>query len=654
MENEPAILIPKIDPDKNDSIISEKKKFKVKPKYIIIFSLVILIVIVFTVPSLLFFNKAKKVYTELTPIFTSSNFDDIEKIKTDFYTTKNSLMELKSSYGLVSWMKIVPFVGTYVSDLGHGLNATGKMFEAGEITFVTIDPYLSELGFKDNDEVNNTAEKSAQERIDFVINSIPEILPRADEISKKFTEAEEELLKIDPNNYPENYKGINIREKVKSVLDMFQQLSSYISESKPLLENAQYLLGMESEDGTPSDRNYLVLFQNDKELRPTGGFLTAYSIMKVSNAKFEPVSSDDIYNLDAKYKPSFPAPEAIVDLIKGPYVLSQNIRLRDLNYSPDYKVAMDLFSTEATKVGMKGIDGIIAVDTSLLVNLLDVLGEIGVPGFGNFSTKIEPKCNCPQVIYELESFADIEGPVIWDPLTGKIILSPKNMDNRKKIIGPLMNSILANAFAQPKDKIPKLLDAIFKSVVEKHVLFYLYDDTAQKAVEGFGIAGRIKDYQGDYLHVNDSNLGGRKSNLYVKQEVEQDISVNSEGLIEKTITLTYKNPEKHDGWLNSVLPNWVRIYVPEGSTLITTEGLEKTYETVTELNKTVFSGYFKLRPEGVSKVTFKYTLPFKNVGDYKLLIQKQPGTDAPLYTIRSSKMEEELLLKTDKEIRIKL
>ena len=103
------------------------------------------------------------------------------------------------------------------------------------------------------------------------------------------------------------------------------------------------------------------------------------------------------------------------------------------------------------------------------------------------------------------------------------------------------------------------------------------------------------------------------------------------------------------------MPNWVRIYVPEGSKLISVEGLEKEYDSVSELGKTVFSGYFKLRPEGVSKVTFRYSLPFKKgTGDYKMFIQKQAGTDAPLYTVRSSKDEQEFLLNTDKEIRIKI
>jgi len=653
MHDEPAMLIPRIDPEKNlslktsDETVEFRKKIKFRPIYLIIPLVLLFLIAIIIIPAFLFYQKANKVYSNIEPLITSSDFKDVNKIKSNLTIVKSSVAELKSSYSLVSWMKIIPFVGTYVSDIGHGLNASTKVLEAGEITITTLDPFLSELGFK-KDGIVETAERSAQERIDFVLNSIPEILPKTDEIIKKFQEAETELSKIDPDKYPEDFKGLKIREKIKTILQLFKQVSLYVSKSKPLLESAPYLLGMES------DRNYLVLFQNDKELRPTGGFLTAYSVMKVSKAKFEPVSSNDIYHLDSKYKPSLKAPEAIVDLIKGPYVLSQNIRLRDMNYSPDFKLSMDLFSREAEKVGMSGIDGIIAVDTHLLVNLLDVLGEIGVSEFGNFSSKADPRCNCPQVVYELESFAGVEGPIIWDPLTGKIILRPKNSENRKKLIGPLMNSILANVIAQPKEKIPGLLDSIFKSIIEKHVLFFLFDENAQKAVEGFGIAGRIEDYKGDYLHISDSNLGGRKSNLYVKQEVDQEINVTKDGTIEKTVTITYKNPEKHDGWLNSVLPNWVRIYVPEGSKLAVVEGLEKEYDTVVELGKTVFSGYFKLRPEGISKVTFKYTLPFKYDSNYKMFIQKQAGTDAPLYTVRSAKSEEEFLLKSDKEIRIKL
>ena len=167
-----------------------------------------------------------------------------------------------------------------------------------------------------------------------------------------------------------------------------------------------------------------------------------------------------------------------------------------------------------------------------------------------------------------------------------------------------------------------------------------------------GWAGRIKDYSGDYITINDANLGGRKSNLYATEDVTQDIKIAGDGSVTKTVTITYKNPQSQDGWLNSVLPNWVRIYVPKGSTLITSEGLEAKADPYEDLGKTVFAGFFQLRPEGVSKVTFQYKLPFKVSKEYNLLIQKQPGTDGFLYTVNLGKHTEEFYLKTDQELKI--
>ena len=217
-----------------------------------------------------------------------------------------------------------------------------------------------------------------------------------------------------------------------------------------------------------------------------------------------------------------------------------------------------------------------------------------------------------------------------------------------------MNSVLANALGQPKEKLPVLFEAVLKSLTEKHVLFYINDEEAQKAVELFGIGGVIDDYNGDYLHINDANLGGRKSNLYVTQEVNQSIEIAKDGVVTKTVTITYKNPKSHDGWLNSVLPNWVRIYVPEGSELIDFSGVEEKEKPYNELGKTVFAGLFNLRPQGVAKVSVQYKLPFKVESGYNLFIQKQPGTDAPLYTIDLGKKNEEFFLKKDMEVKFKI
>ena len=636
----------------------EKPKFKINlPKGRVVKVLagigvaLVLSLTAFAIPAYTIYGRAMKVKSAVLKLVEAGKGQNIDTIKTELGSTKSSLDGLSSSFRLIAWAKFVPFFGLYIGDADHAIKAGKYGLEAAEITLIAIEPYADILGFTGGkvQGIESDGAKTAQERIDFLVKAIPDLIPKADEISQKVTLAKAELSNIDPNRYPVKFRGQEVREKIKRGLGEMEEAATLVSAAKPLLEVSPYLLGLEEE------RRYLVLFQNDKELRPTGGFITAYSVMKVDKAKFEPVSSNDIYNLDDNYRPSLTVPDPIAAYIKGPYTLSKGWRLRDMNWSPDFKESMELFSQEAAKAGIKGVDGIIAVDTYLLVNLLNAIGEIGVPGFGNFSTKIVPECDCPQVIYELESFADTEGPIVWSPTEpGKIIYAPPNYDNRKKIIGPLMNSILANAMGQPKEKLPKLFEAGFKSLIEKHVLFYLFDEKAQKAVEDFNVAGKIEDYSGDYLHINDSNLGGRKSNLYVTQEVEQEITAGKDGTIEKTVTITYKNPMKHDGWLNSVLPNWVRIYVPKGSELIEFTGVEAKEEPYEEFGKTVFAGFFQLRPEGIAKVTVKYRLPFKEKEAVVLFIQKQPGTDSPLYRIRVGKREEEEFLKKDKEFRLRI
>lgn len=632
-------------------LVKSSKPRKVWVKTIFYILGFILVFLVFNaVSGFLIYQKGLKLVESAKTLSQAVKSQDLTKINTEIVNTKRALDAVSSSYKLIAWEKFLPYAGNYISDGSHAITAGQAGLDAGNSLLKVVEPYSDLLGFTNGQAVlgAETGEQTTQDRIDFIIKTIPDLIPQIDTISGQVKIVRDEISQINPDRYPEKIKGIAVKSQIKNAEDLINEASVFLLNGKPFLESAQYLMGVDSA------RTYLLLFQNDKELRPTGGFMTAYAILKVDKAKVSTVSSNDIYSLDAVYKPVTQAPAPIIQYIKGPYILSQKWRLRDMNWSPDFATSMETVLPAAQKAGISKIDGVIAVDTQLLVNILNVIGAIGVPGYGNYSAAIEPKCNCPQVIYELESFADVEGPVIWDPITGKIIQSPPNSDNRKKIIGPLMNSILANAMGQPKEKIPGLLDAAFKSLSEKHVLFYLFDDNVEKAVADFGLGGTIRDYEGDYLHINDANLGGRKSNLYAYESVEQDISVSDDGSVTKTVTITYQNPEKQDGWLNSVLPTWVRVYVPKGSELITEEGLDKTAEPYEDLGKTVFAGYFQLRPEGVSKVTFKYKLPFKVSGQYKLLIQKQPGTDGFLYTINLGKHTEEFKLNVDKEIKIEL
>ncbi len=615
-------------------------KFKGRKK--IFFALIFLLVVFvyLGVSTFLIFKKSQDFYHNLSSFKSSLSSKNLEEIKKNLKFSELSLAELDKTFNLVRWMKFTPLAGAYFADFERVLKASSYSFEAVDMTLGAFGEYLDLLGFNTGNSSGTTVD-----RIGFITKALPEVLPKTGAIIGKLELVEREISQINPNRYPVRIGKKEVRKRMIGFLDEAKYILTSLKESEPFVQQLPYVLGIDA------PRNYLIIFQNDKELRPTGGFMTAYSLLKVDKATFSTVRSDDIYNLDSRYKPTKPAPEPIVKYIGGPYALSPKWKLRDMNWYIDFGDSMSLFTEEIKSLGFDHIDGVIAVDTQVLVDILNVLGPIDVPGYGKFSNETVPECGCPQIIYELESFADIEGPIVWDPSgSGKIIYAPANWENRKKIIGPLMNTIASYSLGQPAEKISDLFLVFLKAWKGGHILFYFTDNKVQQAAKAFGITGSPLNFDSDYLLINDANLGGRKSNLYVAQEVSQEIKVKDDGTLEKTLIITYKNPEKYDGWLNSVLPNWVRIYVPKGSKLISIDGLEGKAEPYEEYGKTVFAGFFELRPQGIAKIEVKYELPFKKGDNYKIYIQKQPGKPAFLYTTKFGKKTEEFYLDADRII----
>jgi hypothetical protein len=509
-----------------------------------------------------------------------------------------------------------------------------------------IAPYADILGFKGLSSSGDGG-KTAQDRINFIINTLDKIKPQLTKIGEHLSQARQAVDKIDPDRYPENLRGIPIRENFVRGISLLDQASMLVNDARPMLENAPYMLGIDS------PRKYLVLFQNDAELRATGGFITAYSIIQVDKGKISTIQSDDIYALDAKFTKKITAPDPIKKYLpKVPYW-----NLRDQNLSPDFKVSMDTFFPNYQTTNSPKVDGIMAVDTQLLVELIKITGPIGVPGFGTYSAENDPRCNCPNVWYELELFADVEGPVIWDSGTGQIILQPKNYGDRKAFIGPMMYSVLANVMAQPKAKMSQLFTTIMNQIAGKHILLYFPDAQIQAAVESFNLAGRVRDFPGDYLLIADTNFAGAKTNAWVTYSADQKIDIAGDGTVTKTLTIKYNNPQayfedpKTKLRLNGMFRDWLRVYVPRGSKLIKAEGFETGQVVTEDLGKTVFEGFFTLAPLNVRTITLSYQLPEKITSPYKILIQKQGGSkNFPYTNIINGKTYPEVILSADKEL----
>ncbi|MBI3103814.1 DUF4012 domain-containing protein [Candidatus Daviesbacteria bacterium] len=600
-----------------------------------ILRILVILAVATMIPSFLIFSGLTETVTQgkaLAAAYQNQNFDEIKKKVSD---TKNSLQKVDLSLNLLFWVRIIPILGGYYSDLKGFSSAGVEELIAFEKILNKLEPVKEELGF-------NNSPRSGPDRMSQAVKILEKSLSYLDEVSPNLEKAAGFVEGIDTEKYPQNFRQFQVRKVLATVKNFIIGSSAAVSEGKDALMVAPQALGMGGQ------RNYLMLFQNDKEIRPTGGFLTAYATLTMDQGRIDTTTSDDIYRLDekllaiclSKICPLTP-PEAIVKYL--PEVDGKSRKawsMRDSNISPDLPTSAKEFERMYQLLG-EGLpfDGIIYIDSQVVEELIEVTGPIDVLGT-TYSSEIDKRCNCPNVIYELESYAEI---------------AAKGEQGRKAILGVLMQQILARSLGADVEKIPQLLETVTRLANHKHIMFYMHDSSLQNALSKLNWTGEIKEFDGDFLHINDSNFAGGKTNIYIEQEVTQEISVQKDGTVKKKITIEYKNPQAFNTWLNGINRDYVRFYVPKGSKLLSSKGSEVPVTEVADLDKTVFEAFIQVRPQNLRKLEIEYEIPDKISGEYKLLIQKQPGAKDFHYIIKlNNSQKADFALDQDREFKFDL
>lgn len=615
---------------------SRSKKFLAIFGVILVFVLVVGVYIGLRVQAV--YKAGQKTYEQAKRAADAAKKQDVMLAYEELVKTKKETEKLKSELTSLSFVSFIPLVGGYYNDAVHGVNAGLYGSQAAISVAESLIPYADVLGLKGD---KSFVAGSAQDRIQIAVRTMGKVVPNIDRIEKDLTKAKDEVDKIDPNHYPNLWKFKKIREELKQLQFITDEAVVAIEEAKPLIKVLPELLG-ESEE-----KKYLVLFQNDKELRPTGGFITFYAVFRVDQGIVRVDSASDIYDLDN----SIPSHPSAPDIIRKYLPKVYTFNIRDSNLSPDFVESMKEFNKLYAKAGArKNVDGIIAIDTHVLVNIIRILGSVETGGF-SFNAETDKRCDCPQVVYVLEESAT--RPVNYIKT------------NRKALIGDLLYATMQKALASsPKEYWGRLFQQGLKDIEEKHILFYLYNEDAQKGVEALGWGGRIANFEGDYLHINDANFGGQKSNMYVTQSVKIEYE-RQENVIKKTLTIDYKNPYPHSDCnlergglcLNATLRNFLRVYVPSGSVLESSKGSEVKVDTKEDLGKTFFEGFITVKPLGKSQIIFVYKLPYeiKNGEELPVFIQKQPGKGSVAHEIYvNGKKVESFDLVADKTLKIKI
>jgi hypothetical protein len=626
-------------PNRSFSSTMEKKPRNRKKMIIRIVIVLLILFVAIYLPVRGIYNSSRTLLASAkaaNDAFKRENLDDVNMHVKEMEEASGSL---NTSLNFLIWVRAIPYFGGFYADAKHFAKAAEYELQASQMIVESLLPHKQELGFTGNPTPGT-------DRVAQFVKILDKTIPQLDKVAPLLQKASDEVSSIDVNKYPENFGSRTVRSRIDAGKNLIMGAAYAVKEAKPAIEQAPMALGQ------PNPRNYMLIFQNDKELRATGGFMTAYAFMKIDKGRLNASQSDDIYRLDEKLLERC---RSVICPLTPPAAIAQYLpeangkprtawSMRDSNFSPDVPTAMKDFEKMYNFLpGAEKYDGIILMDTKVVEELIKVTGPIEVDGT-TFSNEIDPRCDCTKVIYELENYSQV---------------IEKGSADRKAILGTLMQQILARALGTSFDKVPEFINVGVKMANSKHIMMYMKDEQLQTALANLNWTGQITPIaDSDYLHINDSNFAGGKSNLYVRQKVDLDITENDGKFVNK-LTVQYRNPFKASRWLNNVVNRtYVRVYVPKGSKLVNSKGSDVKVTTIEdELGKTVFEGFVQVRPENTRDLVLEYELPgsFKKDNNYPILIQKQGGTDPFEYNVKyNGKTKEKFELEGDKSLNLNL
>ena len=451
--------------------------------------------------------------------------------------------------------------------------------------------------------------------------------------------------------------------------DSFVQMKELLPEINNSLRIAtESRATVESMLGAQGPRTYLFLFENNQEMRATGGFIGSYGIVKINNGRIEKMIVDDIYNPDGQLTDRVVPPLPIQKI-------SANWSMHDSNWFADFpisaKKAMDFYE----RTGGPTVDGVIAITPEMLGKFLQITGPVQLQ---NRDVKLTHENYIVMLQDEIENRENygVKSNVNDEVKSDESIHSDTQDDKEhkeqpKQILGEVMPILVDRLFDR---KNPGQLSAVATSIAnglkERHIIIYMTHPQAQEIILNNGWGGKVPDTDKDYLSVINANINGFKTDGVINETITHNAEIDEDGSIIDTVRIQREHTGGHTGypWWDGVNSNYMRVYVPEGSQLISVEGQTREINTprlsydalgylrdkdieaeengmyideetgtriYDDAGKTVFANWVYVSPQETVTVTYKYRLPFlvnfeqDDVGDfgsYAILVQKQSGS----------------------------
>jgi hypothetical protein len=348
--------------------------------------------------------------------------------------------------------------------------------------------------------------------------------------------------------------------------------------------------------GFLNDKTYLLILQDNGEIRNTGGEIACMGLLTLHDGNVKGLQVWNSYVGQTNATVRIDEPQSFIWFFGTEYV-----KLYDANVQYDFASFAPFMLSSFYNVTGRHVDGIIAVDFTALKEILKLTGPISVSGHNLTSRNVADM----MYYYSAQSKAELV--------------------NLLSELGLTIARII-------HDSSPPLKVAFFNAarqlVSEKHLQFYVPGDFVLQA---FGSASTPP--QADFVSVVDYNLGSAKADPGIHRSIDSHVEILANGSTISRLTVTWTND---DWWDYNV---FTTVLIPAKAEVTEASHHAQTFEGPLKARGpdfTALSARVVVPANGTCSVTYTYEQP-KNVHGnglgqhYDLYVQKQAGIDA--YTL---------------------
>jgi hypothetical protein len=408
-------------------------------------------------------------------------------------------------------------------------------------------------------------------------------------------------------------------------LASYQAALEHLAESsqsfEALLPHTSTLLGLNK------PITYRFLLQNNKEIRPSGGFMGSFATITLNESRIDDLKVEDIYVPDGQIK----------GYVSEPYGIKQYLfdgdhpgwRLRDSNWHPDFPTAAESINWFFAEGQERPADVLVALNLSTVEKFLSLLGPIEVLDYG---VTIDS-----QSIYAITQ-AQAE----------------HNFFPGSTQKGDFLRS-LAQAFSQKIEEAPletrlRIFELLRLELTRGEILLVANDPTLQDALKVSGLTGSLPAIDclefgcaPNVLGVIEANVGSTKANCCITRDFRSEIQLTPEAMLQE-LTLTFSNsslpnpePPYHFG---GGYKNYLRLVLPKDVSVnrIAIDGISLDPNSIDTqaFGNYSFWGFLHLVEGGkTSTITISLAKPrTANAPKESLILIKQPGIPDVPWNIR--------------------